>query len=558
MLKDLSIRTRLLAGFLLVLAIAGASAVAGNWGASRIGDAATTIVDGARVSQLADDARASALTLRVHERDFVAGIASAERREAAQKAWADEAKQLDRIVPELGRSETSAANRPVVDRIVSDFRAYQEAMQRVWTASVALDETGSSPARVAVAAAADPAARLLEDADKLAEAKAEEMRGEASQVAAALAATRRAVLVITLLSVATGVVVALFVTRSITGPLGAAVAVVERVADGDLRELPDVERGDEMGRLQAAMRAMIGKLAGIMSEVRSGADALAGAASQVNSTAQTLSQGTGEQAASVEETTSSLEEMTASITQNAESSRQSEQMATLGAKNAEESGRAVAETVQAMRSIADKISIIEEIAYQTNLLALNAAIEAARAGDHGRGFAVVATEVRKLAERSQKAAQEIGQLAGSSVQVAERSGSLIAELVPSIRKTADLVQEVAAASQEQSQGVAQVSKAMGVVDQVTQRNASAAEELSSTALEMSMQAEGLQQLIEYFRLAAQAAPARPATAKVAPSAPKPALPGAAPHALAPAKPREAKRAAATPTNGTSDAGFRKF
>jgi len=431
-------------------------------------------------------------------------------------------------------------------------------MRRVWTASVALDETGSSPARVAVAAAADPAARLLEDADKLAEAKAEEMRGEASQVAAALAATRRAVLVITLLSVATGVVVALFVTRSITGPLGAAVAVGERVADGDLRELPDVERGDEMGRLQAAMRAMIGKLAGIMSEVRSGADALAGAASQVNSTAQTLSQGTGEQAASVEETTSSLEEMTASITQNAESSRQTEQMATLGVKNAEESGRAVAETVQAMRSIADKISIIEEIAYQTNLLALNAAIEAARAGDHGRGFAVVATEVRKLAERSQKAAQEIGQLAGSSVQVAERSGSLIAELVPSIRKTADLVQEVAAASQEQSQGVAQVSKAMGVVDQVTQRNASAAEELSSTALEMSMQAEGLQQLIEYFRLAAQAAPARPATAKVAPSAPKPALPGAAPHALAPAKPREAKRAAATPTNGTSDAGFRKF
>jgi methyl-accepting chemotaxis protein len=151
-----------------------------------------------------------------------------------------------------------------------------------------------------------------------------------------------------------------------------------------------------------------------------------------------------------------------------------------------------------MKSIAEKISIIEEIAYQTNLLALNAAIEAARAGEHGRGFAVVATEVRKLAERAQKAAKEIGELAGSSVKVAERSGVLIAELVPAIRKTADLVQEVAAASQEQSAGVGQVSKAMSQVDAVTQRNASAAEELSSTAEEMSSQAEALLQIIGFF------------------------------------------------------------
>jgi methyl-accepting chemotaxis protein len=158
----------------------------------------------------------------------------------------------------------------------------------------------------------------------------------------------------------------------------------------------------------------------------------------------------------------------------------------------------VGETVGAMKSIAEKISIIEEIAYQTNLLALNAAIEAARAGEHGKGFAVVATEVRKLAERAQKAAKEIGALAGSSVKVAERSGQLIGELVPAIRKTADLVQEVAAASAEQSAGVGQVSKAMGSVDQVTQRNASAAEELSSTAEEMASQSEALQQLMGFF------------------------------------------------------------
>src|SRR5260221_2630552 len=168
-----------------------------------------------------------------------------------------------------------------------------------------------------------------------------------------------------------------------------------------------------------------------------------------------------------------------------------EQMAVKGARDSEDSGQAVRETVTAMKQIAEKISIIEEIAYQTNLLALNAAIEAARAGEHGRGFAVVATEVRKLAEKSQSAAKEIGALASSSMVVAERSGHVLRELVPSIRKTADLVQEAAAASVEQSSGVAQVNKAMARVDEVTQRNASAAEELASTAEEMPGQPQAI-------------------------------------------------------------------
>jgi len=201
----------------------------------------------------------------------------------------------------------------------------------------------------------------------------------------------------------------------------------------------------------------------------------------------------------VEETASTLEQMSASITQNAENSRQTEQMALKGASDAEVSGRTVENTVDAMKAIAEKILIVQEIAYQTNLLALNAAIEAARAGEHGRGFAVVATEVRKLAERSQAAAKEISGLASSSVKVAEQSGQLLAELVPSIRKTADLVQDVAAASSEQASGVSQMSKAMSHVEQVTQRNASAAEQLASTAEELSAQAEALQQLVGFAR-----------------------------------------------------------
>jgi methyl-accepting chemotaxis protein len=201
----------------------------------------------------------------------------------------------------------------------------------------------------------------------------------------------------------------------------------------------------------------------------------------------------------MEETTSTLEQMSASITQNAENTRQMETMALKGAQEAEVSGQAVKETLAAMQSIAEKISIVEEIAYQTNLLALNAAIEAARAGDHGKGFAVVATEVRKLAERSQTAAKEISSLSSTSVKVAERAGAALTTLVPAIKKTAELVQEVSAASREQAAGVTQVNKAITLVDQVTQRNASAAEELSSTAEEMATQAEALQQLMAFFK-----------------------------------------------------------
>ena len=208
-----------------------------------------------------------------------------------------------------------------------------------------------------------------------------------------------------------------------------------------------------------------------------------------------------QQAASVEETSSSLEEIGASIKQNAENSRTMERMALKGTKDAEESGASVRESVRAMQTIAEQITIIEEIAYQTNLLALNAAIEAGRAGEHGRGFAVVAAEVRKLAERSRTAAKEISGVALRSVTIAEKSGTFLDELVPSIKKTADLVQEVAAASSEQSHGVAQLAGAMSEVDRVTQRNAAAAEELASTAEEMAAQAESLQVLVDYFHLA---------------------------------------------------------
>ena len=279
--------------------------------------------------------------------------------------------------------------------------------------------------------------------------------------------------------------------------LKSMVATAERMADGDLSV--NVQPRSSADSFGIAFSRMVTRLVEVITEVRTAVGVLSSAASQLSATAQSVSSGNSRQAAAVEETTSSLQQMNASIAQNAQNSRQTELMAVKGAQDAEETGTAVRETVAAMKSIADKVSIIEEIAYQTNLLALNASIEAARAGEHGRGFAVVATEVRKLAERSQSSSRETGALAANSVLGADRSGMLLAELVPAIRTTAALVQDVAAASNEQAAGVSQINRSIVEVDQVTQRNASASEELASTAEEMAAQASGLQTLVEFFR-----------------------------------------------------------
>ena len=361
-----------------------------------------------------------------------------------------------------------------------------------------------------------------------------------TQSAATVTTAKRAILIIVFVCLLAVILTSSAITRGITRRLNSAVKVANRIAAGDATVEVVSDASDETGLLLAAMQTMVGairqtvntavrisegdltvvvqpqsekdtlghalhtmltKLSQVITQVRAGANALTSAASQLSSTSQGLSQGTSEQAASVEETTSSLEQMTASITKNADNSRQLEQSAMKAARDGDESGKAVVDTVVAMKAIAERITIVEEIAYQTNLLALNAAIEAARAGEYGKGFAVVATEVRKLAERSQTAAKEIGGLAGSSVKVAERSGQLLKELVPAIRQSADTVQEVAAATAEQASGVTQINRALAGVDQVTQRNASAAEELASTAEEMASQAESLEQLMAFFRVA---------------------------------------------------------
>jgi len=282
--------------------------------------------------------------------------------------------------------------------------------------------------------------------------------------------------------------------------------VLSAIARGDLTHEITADYQGLFGQLKIDTNQTATTLAKIIGEVRVSADSLTAAAEQISATAQSLSQAASEQAAGVEQTSASVEQMSASIAQNADNAKITDSMASKAAKEAGEGGDAVGRTVIAMKQIASKIGIVDDIAYQTNLLALNAAIEAARAGEHGKGFAVVAAEVRKLAERSQVAAQEIGELAGTSVTVAEKAGEVLKEMVPSIRKTSDLVQEITAASEEQSSGVHQINSAMAQLNKATQQNASASEELAATAEEMSAQAEQLQQLMEFFRINATPSP----------------------------------------------------
>jgi methyl-accepting chemotaxis protein len=296
------------------------------------------------------------------------------------------------------------------------------------------------------------------------------------------------------------IVVAVFLTRGIVIPLNEAVGIANSLAAGDLTVTVESKSKDETGQMMEAIKNMVEKLKQVVGDVMTASDNVASGSQQLSATAQQLSQGATEQAASAEEISSSMEEMTSSIKQNADNSSQTEKIAIKSSGDAKDGGKAVNETVGAMKEIATKISIIEEIARQTNLLALNAAIEAARAGEHGKGFAVVASEVRKLAERSQSAAGEISELSTRSVQVAETAGGMLTSMLPDIQRTAELVQEISASSREQDTGAEQINKAIQQLDQVIQQNASASEEMASTSEELSGQAEQLKDTISFFRL----------------------------------------------------------
>ncbi|KGT79902.1 chemotaxis protein [Bradyrhizobium japonicum] len=301
-------------------------------------------------------------------------------------------------------------------------------------------------------------------------------------------------------SLAIGLIAAIWISLSIARGLSRAVGLAGAVASGDLSQTIDVSSNDEIGDLVKSLNMMVEKLRQVVEEALTAANNVSAGSQELSASAEQLSQGATEQASSAEEASSSMEEMASNVKQNADNANQTEKIAAQSAKDAEASGVAVGRAVNAMQTIAEKITIVQEIARQTDLLALNAAVEAARAGEHGKGFAVVASEVRKLAERSQAAAADIGTLSTETVKVAREAGDMLSKLVPDIKKTAELVQEITAACREQDVGSAQINQAIQQLDKVGQQNASASEQVSSTSEELASQAEQLQSTISFFRI----------------------------------------------------------
>ncbi|MEJ1239274.1 methyl-accepting chemotaxis protein [Chryseolinea sp. T2] len=307
-------------------------------------------------------------------------------------------------------------------------------------------------------------------------------------------------IILLIVAVVVSVLISFWIISSISKSINTAKLAIKSVAEGDLTISIENNSKDEIGDLLEYMRAMVDKLKDVLTFVSTASDHIASASTQMSGTSQSMSQGSQEQATSAEEISSSMEEMVANIQQNTDNAQQTEKIALKAAEDIQEGSKFVNLTVESMKKIAEKISIIGEIARQTNLLALNAAVEAARAGDHGKGFAVVAAEVRKLAERSQIAAGEINELSSSSVAVADKSGKLLEQIVPNIQSTARLVQEISAASREQNTGAEQVNNAIQQFNQIIQQNAAASEEMATGSEELASQADHLRETIVFFRI----------------------------------------------------------
>ncbi|WP_404400464.1 methyl-accepting chemotaxis protein [Pelagibacterium halotolerans] len=407
---------------------------------------------------------------------------------------------IARLQTDLAARSTgfAGADRAEFDRYSQALEAYLAIVPEV--AAKALENGDYHAARIAQTTGAEARSRVVNIFQKLLDFNATQMdEGKAASLAA-FETARVTMITVLIGAVLIAAVAAFWIVLNISRGVSSAVGLARSVAAGDLNATASVKSNDEIKDLVDALNDMVAKLKEVVGEVTTATRNVASGSQEMSAAAEQLSQGAVEQSSSTEEASSSVEQMAANIKQNADNSGQTEEIARKAAADAEASGKAVGEAVSAMETIAEKILIVQEIARQTDLLALNAAVEAARAGEHGRGFAVVASEVRKLAERSQAAAQEISGLSGNTVKSAQSAGEMLAKLVPDIQKTAELVSEISAASNEQNAGAGQINAAIQQLDKVTQQNTSAAEEMSSTAEELATQAEQLQASISYFRL----------------------------------------------------------
>ncbi|HRW61839.1 MAG TPA: methyl-accepting chemotaxis protein [Bacteroidales bacterium] len=308
------------------------------------------------------------------------------------------------------------------------------------------------------------------------------------------------IIITSLIIVIIFIIVLVFVNRTVTVPIKKGVEFAKAIENGDLTATVKINQNDEIGDLAKSLSNMAEKLNEMVSSITNSANHITQTSLEITNKSKELANGANSQASSSEELASSMEEMTANIQQNSDYSKETETISVSAAKTSEEVGEAAHNSLDSIRLIAEKIGIINDIAFQTNLLALNAAVEAARAGEHGKGFAVVAAEVRKLAERSKVSAQEIEELSKSSVKTTEKAQQLVNTVIPQIEKTSKLIQEIAAASNEQSSGANQVNNALQALNQITQQNAALFQSLSDDANNLSEQADILNEVIGYFKI----------------------------------------------------------
>ncbi|MBI5142464.1 MAG: MCP four helix bundle domain-containing protein [Nitrospirae bacterium] len=487
MFANMKIGRKLGLGFGLVLCLLLCTGGIGWWGVSTISSEVDALLKHeGKLLEHSLMVKSQILTLRRFEKDAFINIASRDKRNEYQAKWKAEDNKLADLLELIEKDMAHEEDKKMIRALKDDHAVYASGFGKVFNDISAGVITTTTEANAAMSAFKDDIHRMEKGSEEIAALASKDLVEEELALDHIVSRATSVIAVIALLSIVLTVAGGVFITRAITGPVTQAFRASDSLAKGDLTVVIEASGKDETGRMLASMGNMTEKLREIVGSVKAAVD-------NVSSIGQQLSQGATEQAASAEETSSSMEEMSAAIKQNADNAHQTEKIALKAAEDAKHGGAAVNETVAAMKDIAARISIIEEIARQTNLLALNAAIEAARAGEHGKGFAVVAAEVRKLAERSQKAAGEISKLSVSSVEVAETAGKLLDRIVPDIQRTADLVQEISAASSEQNAGVSQINQAMQQLDKVIQQNATVAEELAT-------QGEQLRDSVSFFRL----------------------------------------------------------
>ncbi|NYJ12860.1 methyl-accepting chemotaxis protein [Rhizobium leguminosarum] len=532
----ITIKLKLAAAFGFVILLLVGSAVYGIISLSSLNDAVGDLVSGpAKRLELALEAKTAELNAVRWQKNALLEM----NPEVAMKDYQNSAKSRDEMLAfaTSGQQLATAEGRPSWDRLIDLAKRFDESSNKV----ASLQESGDRAAAAALSSGEVRAVVTeLEDVfETLVTLQQKSMTQADNDTDVLYSSTKNTLIGIALGASLIAFAAALWIALGVNSGLRKIMNVAAAAAIGDLNQKIEIKSNDEIkdlvntinvmmdnlrntaeianqisngdltvspkplsdkDMLGLALEQMVERLRGVVADAAAAAENVSAGSQELSSSSEQVSQGASEQAASAEEASASMEQMAANIKQNADNAAQTEKIARQSAKDAEMSGEAVSRAVQAMRTIAEKIGIVQEIARQTDLLALNAAVEAARAGEHGKGFAVVASEVRKLAERSQSAAAEISSMSSDTVKAAQDAGDMLGRLVPDIRKTAELVSEISAACREQDIGAGQINEAIQQLDRVTQQNAGASEQMSATSEELASQAEELQTSIAFFKV----------------------------------------------------------